>query len=131
MNNVTVLPVAWVHLDAAMRSRRPLFVSYHGRKRLICPHALGWLAGRAMVLGYQTGGETSTGSLDPDPRKRWRVLYLDEIDEVVPAEPASRWGSADNYNAAHPFPVIDEVFRTIDDEPTIHNWASRHECGSI
>ena len=74
-----------------------------------------------MVLGYQTGGETTSGSLDPDPRKRWRVLYLDEIDEVVPADTASCWRTADNYNAAHPFPVIDEVFRAIGHEPAIHD----------
>ena len=36
-----------------------------------------------MVLGYQTGGQTSTGTLDPDPRKRWRCMYLDEIDQIV------------------------------------------------
>ncbi len=121
MSDVIVLPVAFTRLDAAMRARRPVLVSYHGRRRLICPHALGWRAGRAMVLGYQTGGETSSGSLDPDPRKRWRVLYLDEIDEVVPADTASCWRTADNYNAAHPFPVIDKVFRAIGHEPVIHD----------
>lgn len=45
----------------------------------------GGRAGRAMVLGYQTGGEASTGSLDPDPRKRWRLLFVDEIDTVTAA----------------------------------------------
>lgn len=120
MNDVVVLPVAFARLDAAMRDRTPILVSYHGRRRLICPHALGWRAGRAMVLGYQTGGETSSGLLDPDPTKRWRVLYLDEMDEVVDGDTASYWGTADNYNPAHPFPVIDEVFRAIGYEPTTH-----------
>lgn len=42
-----------------------------------------------MVLGYQTCGKTSTGALDPDPTKRWRVLYVDEIDDVLVADRAS------------------------------------------
>jgi hypothetical protein len=83
-------------------------VSYHGRERLICPHALGWKNGRPMLLGYQTGGQTSTGTLHPDPRLRWRCFFVDEIDQVV-AEPASAWGTADNYNPSHPFNAIDDV----------------------
>ncbi len=70
-----------------------------------------------MVLGYQSGGETSSGALDPDPPKRWRLLFVDEVDEVVGADAAFRWATADNYNASHPFPVIDEVFASVDLEP--------------
>jgi len=66
-----------------------------------------------VVLGYQTGGETSTGALDPDPRKRWRVLFVDEIDDLTTTDAAGSWGTADNYNASHPFPVIDEVFTAV------------------
>lgn len=102
-------PTAWGRLDAALRARRPVWVTYHGRRRLICPHALGWRAGRPMLLGYQTGGQTSTGVLHPDPRKRWRCMYVDQIDQVLPATPASPWATADNYNHSHPFPSIDEI----------------------
>lgn len=70
-----------------------------------------------MVLGYQTGGETSSGTLDPDPCKRWRVLFVDEIDELATADAANAWRTADNYNASHPFPVIDEVFTAVDSPP--------------
>jgi transposase len=42
-------------------------------------------------------------------RKRWRCLFVDEIDQVVAADKASSWGTADNYNYSHPFPAIDEV----------------------
>lgn len=62
-----------------------------------------------MVLGYQTGGQTSTGVLPADPRKRWRCMFVDEVDHVVAADPASPWGTARNYNYSHPFSVIDEV----------------------
>jgi hypothetical protein len=67
-----------------------------------------------MVLGYQTGGDTSTGALDSDPTKRWRLLYVDEIDEVAAADHASSWDSAVNYNATRPSPVILEVCSAVD-----------------
>ena len=70
-----------------------------------------------MVLGYQTGGETSTGTLHPDPTKRWRLLFVDEIDEADEADPASDWGTADNYNASRPFPA-DKVFVAVELKPS-------------
>jgi len=109
MTPMATLPSTWASLEAALRQRRPVRVTYHGRQRLVCPHALGWHNNRPIVLAYQTGGHTSTGTLPADPRKRWRCLFVDEVDHVVTAQPASPWGTADNYNASHPFPAIDEV----------------------
>jgi hypothetical protein len=62
-----------------------------------------------MLLGYQTDGQTSTGALPSDPRRRWRCLFVDEIEQVVADEPASAWQTADNYNFSRPFHAIDEV----------------------
>ena len=84
-------------------TRRPVRVSYHGHHRLLCPHALGWNNGRPMLLGYQTGGHTSTGTLPADPRLRWRCLFIDEIDHVTTTEPPTAWQTAENYNPSHPF----------------------------
>ncbi len=109
MTTITSLPTPWALLNSALQARQPLWVSYHRRRRLICPHALGWKARRPMVLGYQTGGETTTGALQADPRKRWRCMYIDEIDRLVAADPASPWATADNYNHSHPFPAIDTM----------------------
>lgn len=109
MTTITSLPTPWALLYSALQARQPLWVYYHTRRRLICPHALGWKAGRAMVLGYQTGGQTTTGALHADPRKRWRCMYVDEVDRLVAADPASPWATPDNYNYSHPFPAIDTV----------------------
>jgi hypothetical protein len=109
MTTTAVMPPAWPPLEAALRARRPVQVYYHGRQRVICPHALGWKNGRALLLGYQSGGQTSTGALPADPRMRWRCLFVDEVDQVLAAQPDSAWGTADNYNGSHPFPAIDEV----------------------
>jgi hypothetical protein len=61
-----------------------------------------------MLLGYQVGGQTSTGTLDPDPRKRWRCMFIDEIDNVAD-EPSTPWATADNYDASRPFNSIDQL----------------------
>ncbi|MHB2024964.1 MAG: hypothetical protein ACYCO3_16860 [Mycobacteriales bacterium] len=106
---ISALPTPWARLEAGLRARRPVEVSYHGRLRIICPHALGWTHGRPLVLGYQSGGQTSTAALDPDPHKRWRCMYVDEIDHAELAEAGNQWRTADNYNASHPFPAIDNI----------------------
>jgi hypothetical protein len=107
MSTISILPTPWALLEAALRARRPVEVCYHGRRRVICPHALGWNNGRAMVLGYQTGGETSTGTLPADRAERWRCMFVDEIEQVLAADSDSPWQSADNYNSSHPFASID------------------------
>jgi hypothetical protein len=105
----TARPPAWDTLEQALRQRRPVRLTYHGHQRLVCPHALGWKVGRAMLLAYQTGGHTTSGMLPADPRRRWRCMHIDEIDHLIPADPASTWGTADNYNPSQPFPAIDET----------------------
>ncbi|MDA8300736.1 MAG: hypothetical protein M0005_04150 [Actinomycetota bacterium] len=109
---VSTLPTSWAVFRAALRRRRPVWLSYHGRRRLICPHALGWHNDRPVVLGYQTGGETSNGALPADPRQRWRVFFVDEANDVV-ADMAAPWGTAENYNPTRPFPAVDEVVAAV------------------
>jgi hypothetical protein len=76
-----------------------------------------------MVLGYQTGGQTSTGTLPADPSKRWRCMYVDEIDRVIAAHPTSPWQTADNYNPKHPFPAIDHItIAATPDGPATPPW---------
>lgn len=103
MTAITPKPAAWDTLENALRQRRPVNVTYHDRRRLICPHALGWNNTRPLLLAYQTGGDTHTGTLPDNSRERWRCLFIDEIEHIAAAEPASPWGSADNYNPNHPF----------------------------
>ena len=91
-------PPAWAVLAEALVQRRPVSARYHGRQRLLCPHALGWKNGRARVLAYQAGGTTSHGGLPADPRQRWRSLFIDEIDH--PALTDGEWQTADNYTSA-------------------------------
>jgi hypothetical protein len=116
---VTTLPApppGWAALAAALHQRQAVRLCYHGRWRVVCPHALGWTNARPMLLGYQVGGQTSTGTLDPDPRKRWRCMYIDEIDHIHAAD-ATAWATADNYNPSHPFNAIDQVTVAVSSNP--------------
>lgn len=94
----------WAALHTALDDRQPLWVTYHGHQRLLCPHALGWHNTAPMLLAYQTGGHTSTGALDPDPTRRWRCLRIDHIEATIAAGPDNTWASAANYDPAAPFP---------------------------
>jgi hypothetical protein len=106
---ISPIPSIWAALDEALRARRPVWVAYHGHERLLCPHALGYKADRAILLAYQSGGHTTAGTLSPDPRKRWRCLSLEDIEHVLTADPACRWQSAENYDPQRPFSAADEI----------------------
>ncbi len=114
MTTTTSRPPAWGTLEAALRQQRPVQVTYHGHRRTVCPHALGWKDNKAMLLAYQTGGHTTSGTLPADPRRRWRNLFVDDIDHACLADPATTWQTAENYNAAHPFNSIDHLAIAID-----------------
>lgn len=109
MTTITARPPAWDTLEAALRQRRPVRLTYHGRQRTVCPHALGWKNNKAMLLAYQTAGQAHTGALPAEPRQGWRNLFVDDICDVTLADPATTWETADNYNAFHPFNSIDQL----------------------
>jgi hypothetical protein len=102
-------PPAWEPLEIALRHRRPLRLTYHGRQRLICPHALGWKDGRPMLLAYQNPEPADTTTAPTDSQPGWRCMYIDEIDNTDTAGPASAWTTASSYNPARPVPAIDHV----------------------
>lgn len=99
-------PATWDQLHAALEGRRPLLVTYSDRRRLLCPHALGWKAHRALLLAYQTSGTTSDTL---EAHHGWRCLYIDRIEDISPAGADATWTSAPTYNPARPFPAIDSL----------------------
>ena len=108
-------PPAWATLAQALDERRPVRACYHGTRRILCPHALGWKNGRPKVLAYQVGGTTTQGTLPADPRQCWRSMFVDEIeDPIITDDP---WQTADNYRRN--FNGIDHVEVEIDHQPPI------------
>ena len=105
----TAVAASWVTLQAALHARRPVGLTYHGRHRIVCPHALGWKNHRPMLLAYQTSGSTTTNEPATETQPQWRCMYIDEIDRIDTADPASPWQTAATYNPDRPFPNIDHV----------------------
>jgi len=44
-------------------------------------------------------------------------MYVDEIDHVAAADPASTWATADNYNYSRPFPAVEELTMAVGASP--------------
>lgn len=89
-------PPTWDLLAQALSERRTVKASYHGTDRLLCPHALGWKNGRPKLLAYQIAGSTTHGALPAEAQRRWRSMFVDEIEAAIFAD--EPWGTADNYS---------------------------------
>ena len=64
--------------EAIMR-RRQVIADYKGKRREMCPHALGRKNGREQALFFQFGGESSSGLPDGG---QWRCLPVAELDSI-------------------------------------------------
>lgn len=107
------MPPAWALLVQAINEMRPVVVGYHGHRRIICPHALGWKSGRFKLLSYQTSGGTSQGALSQDPSQRWRSMFVDEIEEPVLIEDRPWQTAANRIHKSNCFDEIDVEARYV------------------
>lgn len=89
---VTDIATTWQVLHTALIQRRAVRARYHGRTRILCPHALGWKHGRAKTLVYQTAIVDPSQHGDP---RGWRSLFIDEIDDAIVTD--DPWRTAPNY----------------------------------
>lgn len=89
---VTDIATTWQVLHTALIQRRAVRARYHGRTRILCPHALGWKHGRAKTLVYQTAIVDPSQHGDPPG---WRSLFIDEIDDAIVTD--DPWRTAPNY----------------------------------
>jgi len=62
---------------AAISQRRRIRFSYDGKERIAEPHDYGIQNGRARLLTYQTGGQSSSGHLPA-----WRLVDLSKITDL-------------------------------------------------
>lgn len=61
-----------------------------------------------MLLGFQRR-QTSTEALPTGAEQGWRNMFVDEVEQVAPADPAVTWQTASNYNPLRPFNSIDHL----------------------
>jgi hypothetical protein len=80
-------------IRAAITERQQVFATYQGKRREMCPHALGSTNGRSQALFFQFGGESSRPL---PPGGQWRCLAVDELDGIELHEGA--WHSGDGHS---------------------------------
>jgi hypothetical protein len=64
-------------LRAAIAQKRTIRFSYNDKERISEPHDYGVQKGRALLLTYQIGGQSSSGTL-PD----WRWIDVSKISDL-------------------------------------------------
>ena len=76
---------------------------YRGRRREMCPHAIGTKNGREQAIFYQFGGSSSSGLGQPE--KNWRCIVIDGLADVSIRD--GSWLTASNHS--RPQTCVDEI----------------------
>ena len=112
--SVRALEHAHAQVRSAIVHRRPLAALYRGRRRLLCPHLLGWNKHRRLqVLCYQYGGDSESGLQPAGSPDNWRCLAVENFSQVELLD--GPWQTAENYS--RPQTCIEQVELDVDDFP--------------
>jgi hypothetical protein len=87
----------------AIVERKLVSAMYHGFRREMCPHVLGWKAGNERALFFQFAGGSRKGL---SPRGEWRCLHLSALSDVSIYK--GRWRTGPGYYE-NPQSCIDEI----------------------
>ena len=109
--SVQALEQAHTQVRAAIIHRRPIAALYRGRRRLLCPHLLGWnRQRRLLVLCYQYGGDSESGLKPAGAPDNWRCLAVEHLSQVESLD--DPWQTAENHS--RPQRCIEEVELDVD-----------------
>jgi hypothetical protein len=106
MNTVTSSIYALV--KQALLERKIVSAVYDTYLREMCPHVLGWKAGKEHCLFFQFAGGSRKGL---PPQGAWRCLDLDELSEV--AVYVGRWRTGPGYRE-NPQSCVDQMDVQVD-----------------
>ena len=111
---VRALEQLHAQVRAAIVHRRPIAALYRGRRRLLCPHLLGWNGRRRLqVLCYQYGGDSESGLEPVGAPDNWRCLAVENLGQLELLD--GPWHTAENHS--RPQTCIEEVEHDVDDYP--------------
>ena len=110
-DSIRALEQAHAQVRSAIIHRRPIATLYRGRRRLLCPHLLGWNKHRRLqVLSYQYGGDSESGLKPAGSSDNWRCLAVENLSGVELLD--GPWQTADNHS--RPQTCIEEVELDVD-----------------
>ena len=102
---------AHAQVRSAIVHRRPIAALYGGRRRLLCPHLLGWNKRRRLqVWCYQYGGDSVSGLKPAGASANWRCLTVENLSQVELL--VGPWQTAENHS--RPQTCIEEVELDVD-----------------
>jgi hypothetical protein len=120
--SVRALEQAHTRIRAAIIHRCPITAFYRGRRRLLCPHLLGWNRHRRLqVLCYQYGGDSESGLRPAGASDNWRCLAVENLSHVEPLD--GHWQTAANHS--RPQTCIEEVELDVDACPELLSTYSK------
>ena len=64
----------------AILDKQQVIAEYLGRRREMCPHAIGTKNGREKAIFLQFGGSSSSGL--GQPKDNWRCIFIDGLTDV-------------------------------------------------
>lgn len=73
---VTDVDALALALRDAIRRRRRVWATYHGTRRVLCPHVLGWKDGALRCLFAQVAPPIERG------RAPWRCMFVRELEDL-------------------------------------------------
>ena len=112
--SVRALEHAHAQIRSAIVHRRPIAALDRERRRLLCPHLLGWNKHRRLqVLCYQYGGDSESGLKPAGTSDNWRCLAVENLSQVELLD--GPWQTAEN--RSRPQTCIEEVELDADDFP--------------
>jgi len=112
--SVQALEPAHTQIRAAIIHRRPIAALYQERRRLLCPHLLGWSKHRRLlVLCYQYQGDSESGLKPAGAPDNWRCLAVEHLSQVELLN--DPWQTAENHS--RPQRCIQEVELDVDAYP--------------
>jgi hypothetical protein len=87
-------------LRRAVLAKQPVAAIYEGRRRLLCPHILGWTeVGLPHLVSYQYGGDSEHGLGEEGSPHNWRCMAVGILRSVELRE--GPWKTASNYRLPH------------------------------
>lgn len=66
----------WTILRGAIENKRIVVASYLGKRRFLCPHALGTKNGKKRCLFYQFSGLSNSQPIKPRSTNNWRCMNI-------------------------------------------------------
>ncbi len=90
----------------AIQEKLVVTAMYQGYERIMCPHVIGYKAGRLNALFFQFAGGSKSGL---PPGGQWRCVHIDELSHVTAAP--GEWHTGPSHT--QPQSCVDQIIAEV------------------